>query len=76
MVKKLPVVQETPGWEDSLEKEMAIHSVFLPGEFHGQRRLAGYRPWVHNRVGHDLTTKQQPEIKYSDRTIGEDPCRI
>ena len=73
MVKKLPVVQETPGWEDSLEKEMAIHSVFLPGEFHGQRRLAGYSPWVHNRVGHDLATKQQPQIKYSDKTIGENP---
>ena len=26
--------------------------VFLPGEFHGQRGLAGYSPWVH-RVGHD-----------------------
>ena len=21
--------------------------VFLPGEFHGQRRLAGYSPWGH-----------------------------
>ena len=20
---------------------------FLPGEFHGQRSLAGYSPWVH-----------------------------
>ena len=26
--------------------------VFLPGEFHGQRRLAGYSPWGH-KVGHD-----------------------
>ena len=26
--------------------------VFLPGEFHGQRSLAGYSPWGH-RVGHD-----------------------
>ena len=24
---------------------MATHSVFLPGEFHGQRSLAGYGPW-------------------------------
>ena len=24
---------------------MATHSVFLPGEFHGQRSLAGYSPW-------------------------------
>ena len=24
--------------------------VFLPGEFHGQRSLVGYRPWSHKRV--------------------------
>ena len=29
------------GWEDPLEKEMATHSVFLPGKSHGQRNLAG-----------------------------------
>ena len=34
------------GQEDPLEKEMATHPVFLPGEFHGQRSLAGYSPWV------------------------------
>ena len=33
--------------------------VFLPGEFHGQRSLAGYSPWGHKRAGHDLPTKQQ-----------------
>ena len=33
--------------------------VFLPGKSHGQRSLAGYSPWGHKRVGHDLTTKQQ-----------------
>ena len=33
------------GWEDPLEKEMATIPVFLPGEFHGQRSLAGYSPW-------------------------------
>ena len=27
------------GWEDSLEKEMATHPIFLPGKFHGQRSL-------------------------------------
>ena len=32
------------GWEDPLEKRMATHP-FLPGEFHGQRGLAGYSPW-------------------------------
>ena len=29
----------------ALEKEMATHSVFLPGESHGQRNLVGYSPW-------------------------------
>ena len=46
MVKKLPVMQETwassLGQEDSPEKGMATHPVFLPGEFHGERGLVGY----------------------------------
>ena len=33
------------GWEDPLEEEMAT-PVFLPGESHGQRSLAGYSPWA------------------------------
>ena len=56
MVKKLPAMQETRvqslGREDPLDKGMATHPVFLPGEFHGPRRLVGYSPWGH-RVGHD-----------------------
>ena len=32
------------GWEDPLEKEMAIHSHGLPGKSHGQRNLVGYIP--------------------------------
>ena len=32
------------GRKDPLEKEMASHSVFLPGESHGQRSLVGYSP--------------------------------
>ena len=48
-VKNLPTVPETQvqslGWEDPLEKEMATHSNFLPGKFHGQKSLAGYSPW-------------------------------
>ena len=30
--------------EDPLEEVMATTPVFLPGEFHGQRSLEGYRP--------------------------------
>ena len=48
MVKNLPAVQET--WvqylnrEDPLENGMQPTPVFLRGEFHGQRSLAGYSP--------------------------------
>ena len=55
-VKNLPAVRETQvrslSREDPLGKGMATHSVFLPGEFHGQRSL---RATVHGsqRVGHD-----------------------
>ena len=57
MIKHLSTMQETwvqsLGWEDPLEREMAIHSstiawkipVFLPGKPHGQRSLVGYSPW-------------------------------
>ena len=48
MVKNLPEMQETRvqslGWEDTLEKGMPTTPVFLPGEFHGQRSLAGFSP--------------------------------
>ena len=44
-----PAMQETQvrslGQEDPPEEEMAIHPVFLSGESHGQRSLAGYSPW-------------------------------
>ena len=33
------------GWEDPPEKSMATTPVFLPGESHGERNLAGYSPW-------------------------------
>ena len=46
MVKNLPSMQETQvqslDQEDPLKKEMATTPVFLPGELHGQRSLAGY----------------------------------
>ena len=48
-VKKSLTMQETwvwsLGWEDPQEKGMVPTPVFLPGESHGQRRLAGYGPW-------------------------------
>ena len=56
MVKNLPAIWEIQvlslGWDDPLEKEWQPTPVFLPGEFHGQRSLAGYSPWG-CRAGHD-----------------------
>ena len=51
-IKNPPAMQETLvwflGWEDFLEEGRATHSrVFWPGEFHGQKSLAGYSPWGH-----------------------------
>ena len=34
-------------WEGALEEGMQPTPVFLPGESHGQRSLAGYSPWGH-----------------------------
>ena len=50
-VKNLPAIQETQfpslGREDPVKKEIATHSRFSPGEFHGQTSLAGYSQWSH-----------------------------
>ena len=45
--------------EDVLEKEMATQSSILAWKSHGQRSLAGYSPWDHKRVRHNLETKQK-----------------
>ena len=50
-VKRLSTMRETQlrslGWEDPLEKEMAIHSGTIAWKSHGQRILVGYSPWGH-----------------------------
>ena len=55
-VKNLPAVQETQ--VQSLSQKIPWRSgqptpVFLPGDSHGQRRLAGYSPWGHKQ--YDMT---------------------
>ena len=52
MVKNLPAMQKTLvqslGWEDPLEKCMAIHSSLLTWRIPmDTRSLAGYTPWGH-----------------------------
>ena len=48
-VKNPPAIQDSWVWslgqEDPLRRELLSTPVFLPGEFHGQRSLAGYIPW-------------------------------
>ena len=52
----------------SLEKEMQPIPVFLPGKSHGQRSLAGYNPWGHRRIRHNLATKQTKNKYINKRT--------
>ena len=41
-----------PGWENPLRRrKWQLTSVFLPGEAHGQRSLAGYSPWGRRESG-------------------------
>ena len=51
-----PWLEKTP-WR----REWQPTPVFLPGESHGQRGLAGCSPWGHRTVGQDLATKQQQQ---------------
>ena len=64
-IKLLPAMQETQvqslGWEDPLEKEMATTPVFLPGESHGQRSLAGYS--LPSRKESDTTKQLHTHIR-------------
>ena len=50
-------------WEDPLEKGMDTHPAFRPGEFHGQRSLAGYSPWGHKKS--DTTERLSLSLKAS-----------
>ena len=49
MVKNLPAMQETwarsLGWDDPLEKEMAIHSGILAWKIPWPEEPMGFSPW-------------------------------
>ena len=59
LVKNLPAMQETwvrfLNWEDSLEKEMAIHSDVLAWEIPWTEKPGGLQS-----IRHDLVTKPPP----------------
>ena len=46
--------------------------VFWPQESHGQRSLAGCRPWDHRELGHDLSTKNNNNVS-SHHWVHESP---
>ena len=83
MIKNPPAMQETwvqsLSWEDPLKKEMATHSIFLPGEFHGQRSLVGYSPWSckesHSTERLNIFAFGGPVVKNSPANAG-DICLI
>ena len=70
MVKNLPAMRET--WVHPWIAKMAWRRkwqptpVFLPGESHGQRRLAGYSPWGHKKS--DMTERLSTAMLHS-RTL-------
>ena len=53
VVKNPPAMQETwvrsLGPEDPLEEGVATHSSIIAGKSHGQRSLAGYSSWGHEK---------------------------
>ena len=59
-VKNLPAVQETQisslGWEDPLEKEMAIHSSILAWKISWIEEPGGLQSIGSQRVGHAWVT--------------------
>ena len=63
VVKKLPAMQETwvrsLGGEDSLQEEMATHSIIPAWEVSWIEEPDGLQSMVSQRVVHDLLAKQQ-----------------
>ena len=53
MIKNLPAMPETwvqsLGWKDTWKRAWQPTPVFLPGESHGQRSLAGCSPWCQKK---------------------------
>ena len=70
MVKRLPKMRETwvrsLGWEDPLEKEMAIHSSILAWKIPWTEELAGYSPWGRKEL--DTTEQLHSHIKGDEKT--------
>ena len=55
MVKNSPAMREAWVGKIPWRRKWLPTPVFWPGEFHGQRGLAGYSPWGHKES--DMTEK-------------------
>ena len=68
MVKNLPAMQGTrvqsPGGEESLEKEMETYSSILASEILWTEESGGLQSKGSQRVGHNLVTKPPPHVHY------------
>ena len=75
----MPAMQEnwvqSLGHEDPLRREWQPTPVFLPGEFHGQRSLAGYSPWGHevSDTTEQLTSHSLLKIVWADHQTAGHP---
>ena len=75
LIQNLPAMQRLgcDPWVGKIpwRREWLLTPVFFPGEFHGQRSLAGYSPWG-CRVGQDRATntftfiRDITEVKWTD----------
>ena len=61
------------GQEDSLEKEMATHSVFWPEKSHGQRSLVGYYSKGHKEMDIHITLRILVELKKKELSEPRNP---
>ena len=59
----------TLGWEDPLEKEIAIHSSILAWKIPWTEEPSGLPSIGSQRVRHDLATKQQQQQSFEGEII-------
>ena len=62
------------GREARLEKKMATHCSFLPGESHGWRSLVGYSPWGHKES--DTTERRNHHRPLNSKTPWEQVLKL
>ena len=77
MVNNPPATQGRPRFDPWVGKipwrrKQLLTPVFLPGEFHGQRELAGYNSWGLQRVRHNWLTCTYPPFNQPKLVFSKD----